>query len=415
MRTGRISGIVGRHTLAVICIVGPIFFALIVLDAAVSWLVPKNVQAIPMTFEFATGAPEQAKAGGGWIERIPMAFEFAIAARSTKRELISGSTTLPDGMASSTAATRQSEGLQRTGKADQPDSKIYLSAQDISGRFHYAVASASLYLISAAAFMFAAAVVYMRSGIKALLVSIIGFTVVALAIAQNPRSFELIRPLVVDRVLNASDEQPALRRLAFDGYKTGDLVAGLVHFNTFIALLAVGMLLAGLYSVSVRRTGADLTLEDLKTRRFIARCLLALGSAILVISVVASKILVEWPPSLLTESQQLALKPIGEASTILLGAMGTIALFAAFAPAVVAYVLDVRSFRSRPAEHHFVGAPTGASESGENRATDKTKSWQSYDDLGFAALSSMAGLIEILAPILVAPLVEILKVIFASS
>lgn len=388
MQKDRISAIVRRHALAMGCIIGPIFFAVIATDATVEWLMPESVRTIPMDFEFASGT------GGATLRQI------------------SGSTTTVLGAASTPAATRGNEGSPPPPKTVQPDPSIYLPAQDISGRLRYAVASAFLYLMSAAGFTFSAIVVYVRLRAKALVVSIVGFTAMAFAIAQNPRSFELIRPLAVDLVLNASDKNPVLKRLAFDGFKTGDIIAGLVHFNTFVALLAVGMLLTALYSVSVRRTGADLSFEDLQTRRLIARCLLGFGSAIFVISVLASKVLVEWPPSLLIKPQELALKPIGEACTIHLGAMGTIGLLGAFGPAIVAYVLDVRSFRSRtpraqpnrmhPMESDPVEKPVGG----------VTRTGRSREDLGFAPLSSIVELLGVLAPVLASPLVEIVTAIF---
>jgi hypothetical protein len=129
---------------------------------------------------------------------------------------------------------------------------------------------------------------------------------------------------------------------------------------------------------SIRASAAELTLRDLKKRREIARWVLGLGSAILVVAVVASEILVDWPPSLLARPQQLALKPIADAVSLLLGVIGTIALLAAFAPAIAAFTLDVRRYR--------VSTPVRSGPAG--------------DELGFATVSSVTGLIVALGPLL---------------
>ena len=105
-----------------------------------------------------------------------------------------------------------------------------------------------------------------------------------------------------------------------------------------------------------------------------------LGAAVLVIAVLASKALLNWILSLLVPSQQLALKPIGDNMTLLLGAMGTIALSSAMAAAIAAFALDVRRYRN----------------------TQETTTQESVE-LGFAPLASGAGVMTALVPLLISP------------
>jgi hypothetical protein len=170
-----------------------------------------------------------------------------------------------------------------------------------------------------------------------------------------------------------------------------------------VALVAVGTLLMALYTASLRCPGRKPDREDLLRRREIAHWVLGFGSAILVISVFASDILVDWPASLLAKSQQAALKPMGEALTLLLGAMGTIALFAAMAPALAAFMLDVHRYRAttKPEpEQRSVPPPLPA-----------PKPAQPADDgLGFAPLPAVTAVVAAFAPLLASSLMQVVKV-----
>jgi hypothetical protein len=199
-----------------------------------------------------------------------------------------------------------------------------------------------IFIASLAAFCFGAAVVVRRRRslpVWAPWAAIAVFASFAFWLTFHSAGFERIRPLIVEAILRASDDKQA--------WHTADRVLFLVRFNTWVALVAVGTLLAALYAASVRAVDREPDLDDLLRRREIAHWVLGFGSTLLVIAVFASEILVDWPASLLAKPQQAALKPLGEALTLLLGAVGTIALFAAMAPALAAYVLDVRRYRAR--------------------------------------------------------------------
>ena len=60
---------------------------------------------------------------------------------------------------------------------------------------------------------------------------------------------------------------------------------------------------------------------------------MVLASALLVVAVLQTKALVEWPISLLVEAQRKALDPAGDALTRLWAGSASVALLAAFCPA----------------------------------------------------------------------------------
>ena len=260
------------------------------------------------------------------------------------------------------------------------------------------VASAFLCAVSIAAFGYGAAVVVRRRGRLppwGPWAVFGGFALLSIWLSFNSAGFERIRPLIVESILEAADAKQA--------WQTASRALVLVRINTWVALVAVGTLLAALYTASLRCPGRKPDREDLLRRREIAHWVLGFGSAILVISVFASEILVDWPASLLAKSQQAALKPMGEALTLLLGAMGTIALFAAMAPALAAFMLDVHRYRAetKPEPEQRSVAPP---------AEPAPKPAPPADDgLGFAPLPVVTAVVAAFAPLLASSLMQVAK------
>jgi hypothetical protein len=340
-----------RHTLAICCIAAPLLLAAAVPDRILSWLVPITTSSLNLpAFVFLPDEPPQ-----------------SAAARVSKEK----------------------RGEDEIDRIESRDRTTLLAARDISGRYRYAATSALLLLVSIAAFAFGAVVVARRLGPASLTAAVVWSLAVSLLLALYPPVFERVRPLIVEFILQAEDTKNFLKPLTFDGWETPKIVTGLIRINTGVGVMAVGMLLTALYAASMRASDEELTFDNLTERRWIARWVLGLGAAILVVAVLQSAVVVDWPPSLLVKSQQLAVKPIGNAMTLLLGAMGTIALFAALAPALVAFILDVGQYRATPA--------------GQAAASSRT------DELGFAPLSSVAGVLTVLAPLLVSALAEVVK------
>lgn len=293
-------------------------------------------------------------------------------------------------------------------------------ARDVRGRALFAVANALLYLASTAAIGFGLGVVGRLNGARlafaALLCSVLLGYIVA---ATPPASDLLLRPLVVEHILAAANKLPPPMNVLANGDAdrsmfnqfVGSLfhvdqfsepaVTGLVRLACMIALSAVGMLVAATASVSVRREKPP-THEELLSRLKIMRIVLALGAAVLVVVVLCSKILIEWPTSLLSNSQQKAIAPIGEAVNLIYGAFGTIALIAGLGPALVAFVLDRRTFLAALSDNRRAET---AEATAQDRASANAAPAQRFpDDLEFAPLPSISAAIAVFSPLLASPL-----------
>jgi hypothetical protein len=239
-----------------------------------------------------------------------------------------------------------------------------------------------------------------------------------------------LRPLVGEHILAAANKLgPPMNVLAsgdadrslfnqfvgglFRVDQFGDpAVTGLVRLTCMIILSAVGMLVAATASVSVRPEKPP-TCEELLSRLTIMRIVLALGAAVLVVGVLCSKILIEWPTSLLSNSQQKAIAPIGEAVNLMYGAFGTIALIAGLGPALVAFVLDRRAFRATLADNRQAETTEATA---QDRAPAKPPPAPRFaDDLGFAPLSSIGTAIAVFSPLLASPLLGLLASIVKIS
>ncbi|MGH6835515.1 MAG: hypothetical protein ACREC9_08200 [Methylocella sp.] len=326
---------------------------------------------------------------------------------------------------SSTATVKQ---IDEKNVRDLP---VTFLAKDLRGRALFAVASALLYLTSAAAIGFGLGVVGRRNGawiaFGALLCSVfLGFVVAA----TPPASDLLLRPLVVEHILVAANKlAPPMNVLAsgdadrslfsqfvgglFRVDQFGDLaVTSLVRLDSMIALSAVAMLVAGTANVSVRPKKPP-TREELLSRLVIMRIVLALGAAVLVVAVLYSKILIEWPTSLLSNSQQKAIAPIGEAVILMYGAFGTIALIAGLGPALVAFVLDRQAFRATLADNRQAES---AEATAQDRVSANAAPAQRFaDDLGFAPLPSISAAIAVFSPLLASPVLELVASIVKIS
>jgi hypothetical protein len=304
-------------------------------------------------------------------------------------------------------------------------------AKDLRGRASYAVASSLLYLASAAAAVFGFSVVRRYSGARIAFGATLCFVFLGYIVASTPAAFDLLRPLVVERILAAANKLgPPMNflvsgdadRSLFNQFvgglfrrvdQFGNLaVTGLVRLNSMIGLIAVGMLLAALASVSVRRQKPP-THEELLSRLTIMRIVLASGAAVPVVSVVCSSILIEWPTSLLSHSQQKAIAPIGEALNLMFGASCTLALIAALGPALAAFVLDPRAFRATLADTRQ--AETTEATSQDRAPANAAPAQRFADDLGFAVWPSISAVIAVFSPLLAPLLAELVKSILKNS
>ena len=324
------------------------------------------------------------------------------------------------------------------------DATLFLRGLSYHGEAQYAAASAFIYLASTAVLLFSLTIVYLRWNLLACIASLIFFGGIADYLAfdfHKPRG----RELVVENLLNRAEYFPTMR-LDKVPPCTGNIVSDLVSYNTIAALVPVGVLLVALALLAVRDPNPERA--DLTLRRTCLRIALGLGSALFVIGVLANKELVQWPLSLVSESQQLALQPIADSVTLQLGAMGTIAIVAAFAPALTAWWLDVLVFEANEAK-----AAKAANEAKEAKLKARTGDgkepnrgggflgylcslfcfWRakpsalptppadadlsakkSASEFAFAPLSMISGIIAALAPLLASPFVDALKSVLAA-
>jgi hypothetical protein len=116
---------------------------------------------------------------------------------------------------------------------------------------------------------------------------------------------------------------------------------------------------------------------------------LILSSALLVVNTLAAKALVEWPISLLEETQRKALDPAGDAITRLWAGSSSVSLLAAFLPGIAAWYLDRQDFRAV----HRAADPVHAAD----------------DGLDIAPLSAVTAVIAVLAPVVASPILDTAK------
>jgi hypothetical protein len=236
---------------------------------------------------------------------------------------------------------------------------------------------------------------------------------------RDPPSFEHILaaanklPPPMDVLASGDADRSLFNQFVGGVDQFGDpAVSGLVRLARMIALTAVGMLAAATASVSVRREKPP-THEELVSRLTIMRIVLALGAAVLVVVVLCSKILIEWPTSLLSNSQQKAIAPIGEAVNLLYGAFGTIALIAGLGPALVAFALDRQAFRATLVDNRQ--AETAEATTQDRASGNAAQAQRFADDLGFAPLPSISAAIAVFSPLLASPVLELVASIVKIS
>jgi hypothetical protein len=207
-------------------------------------------------------------------------------------------------------------------------------------------------------------------------------------------NFKFARYLVVDRILDMADAHLLLSQIRL-GWPTASIVNAIILVTNFVGYLASGLVLGALCVLSVRVAAGALRAEELKQRRNHIRVALMLASAILAISVISTKILLQWPQSLLIDSQAAGLKTLTDAILFRWGSLGTITLVAAFIPAITAWTLDVEAFKAQTS--------TRVKDSKEAAIS------QNDDGLDFAWLPALGSIVAVLAPLLVSPFADTLK------
>jgi hypothetical protein len=318
------------------------------------------------------------------------------------------------------------QGKEQKTAATKPDPAILLLARDIHGRTLYGVASGFLYLASVCAFTFGFIIVARKSkSVKVAILAALAFSIMAYLIVMSPSAIERLRPLVVEGILDAAPKaQPPINLLTTNGslFETillaifsksrsglSATVIALVRLNSVIALTSVGMLLSALASISVLRGDEQRTRkqahDDLRDRLTNIHVFLGLGAVLLVIAVAASRLLIQWATSLLIESQEIAIAPLGNALNQLFGATCTLILIAAATPAIAAFFLDRQKYYQKWPE------PLDAEPAAVEIKTGK-RGARRIDDLRFATTASVGGVIGVFGPLMTPHAMQLLAGIF---
>jgi hypothetical protein len=265
---------------------------------------------------------------------------------------------------------------------------LQLLANHIAGRLNVAYGYAFLVLVSVVAFVFGSYVLVDKFGWGAWAVVTAIFATVTVTLAYFDLNHGGVRRFVADNILARADGHALLQYLP-----ASDNLRGLIMFGLCVGYLSVGLVLASLFVAAVRK-GSSATLEDLKARLFVIRVGLILGSAILVVVVLSSRAVFDWPLSLLAEPDRKALAPAADALVRKWGAIGSISLVAAFLPAIAAWYLDRECYRTTP---HPPPAPQ-----------------ETVAELEIAPLSTVTSIIAVLAPIVASPIFDALKSLLAT-
>jgi hypothetical protein len=215
-----------------------------------------------------------------------------------------------------------------------------LFTRHLAGRNPLALASKYSYVVDAVILVFAAVVVVRRFGWTAYLAAIIVFGVIGHWIVYQSEFiltlFRFASPLfgVFDSV------DATLSNLAPKDARASLLRA--YQLDLWLASVPVGMLCLSLCIASIRPPEESLNLDDLRERRLVISWALALAATLFVLATIGIKVSVDWPLELLERSQADALKPVANGIILYAGANNTLIMITMFAPALIAYVLDVR-------------------------------------------------------------------------
>lgn len=384
-----VEAFVSRWGFAVACVVAPIVFGVLANSYLASWMSSgSELCAITRQLSFSLigeATPSPLKLSAEDLKSC----EAAIAAHRAE------AAPMPPVVAAQPAAAVQpaapaAEPAKGDGKATEKPlpPQLQLLANHIAGRLNVAYGYAFLVLVSVVAFAFGSYVLISERGWRVWAVVTLVFAVVTGTLAYIDLNHGTVRRFVADNILARADSHALLQYLP-----ATENLRSLIMFGLGIGYLSVGLVLAALFLASIR-TGNHATLKDLKERLFIIRVGLILGSAILVVVVLSSRAVFDWPLSLLAEPDRKALAPAADALVRKWGAIGSISLIAAFLPAISAWYLDRECYRTTP---HPPPAPQ-----------------ETVTELEIAPLSTVTSIIVVLAPVVASPIFDALKSLLAT-
>jgi hypothetical protein len=172
-------------------------------------------------------------------------------------------------------------------------------------------------------------------------------------------------------------------------------------FQLFIGGFSLGLMSYAISLISIRPLASDLNVQDLRRRLWALRWAIVLASALLIITVVNVKVLLDWPLSLLENKQATALRTLASSMVFDVALGSTLVIVCFFLPSTVSYYLDVLQYR---ASHTTLAVAEG-------RRTDTADD----EGLSFAPVASLASGLALLAPLLTSPVIDLLKRLFGSG
>jgi len=440
-----------RYGLASACLAAPIFAFLAVFGPISVLMQPARIDCISLGYQFRDHDAPKTKTDSAPGEKSDGTKAATPALPKAEPAKGAGDTAWPIG---SPAACENKPDASPPAKpqhlSTDPSVKLDLVARHFSGIIGFGIGTAMLWIASVALFAFAAGVILTlkddgRRNVAGTVFGpavspgcfFMGTVVVtgifaaagAIIFRQTPQ----LQLLVFKNVFDIADAHPWVEQMKISAH-----VLDFVTLNIFFGIWAVGMWQWALFCAAVRPLVPDNPTKELLPalsdylidRMSVIRTGVIVASILLVINVVTTKALVDWPLSLLTDDARQALAPAGNIIVQQWGVLGTLALIAAVAPAIIAWHLDRQDYRARRLEAANGNTPppaatgAGATKSGAAEADagkppakpgqGKSDDAQPADDgLEVKLVSMITSVVALLAPMIASPLLSGLQSLFS--
>lgn len=306
-------------------------------------------------------------------------------------ECIAGKSTLP-----AATAKNQIDTKLASPEPSAPDPGLAMKAQDISGRYAFAIASAFGRMIAMLGFAAATFAVWRCSngkpgstaGMAALIVALGTFVGLLLDLQPGTRASVLKSILP----LGASVLQLGGQVAGWPG--TGyAIITSAISWNLTLGAIGLIATFFGFAAVAYVRSVKIADAVNLRERLMFLRIMLAAQMGILILTIITTKASVDWATSLLCAPQRLALQPVGVALGNFWGAAAISVILTSFLPAYVAWQREV-------------SACARAARPGSYAEQQKLVVEEGLD---FAAASSILFISSLALPALTGPFIEVLK------
>jgi hypothetical protein len=394
-----------RYSLAICCVIGPLLLGYLAPNRVADVLMPLTDKPV-VNFILPNPAGDSASKIGK-LKATHADKQKSLSDKQVRLEKLEASGAASEKQkddaraavdGAQTAAAAAKADLDKAEEGRNAEVTIAQSTQianTLTARYNYAASSGILYLVCAATLLLGGSLVFRRSR----MLFFVGLTlclILAWWVTKEPTAYANAGQTFLKALLNQADQNTGVFGPLLASYKSGtsfqvsEAIKLVIDINTFVGLLAVGVALLAFAVLCGPEEKPSL--PSLEERKSNLQRMIMLSSAILVVATFASKVVMDWPLGLIVAAQAEALKPLANALTSHLGMTGTIALFAAAAPALAGWYLDVRRYRLDPA----------------NAIADQK---QGPDKLEFGIPAAVTSIIAILGPALTSPVFATFKTI----